>query len=903
MLLRSKANLSSAPPRLILSVASLVVFSFPAWSQQILEDWNCGSGAIPTAGNPTLFTCPGPHNFVSGTYITVWNASGGSWANLNTQSAYSLRQSTNSTSTTPLLVNDTQFLPQSGNFAISTDNAGGSSEQILVNVASADTLNVVTRGYNGTTPANHAIEEEVWGPLSAAVSYPITITGTNTFTVPFDSTGYGTYSGNPILLQRSSFTYTSAPASLEATSVADGVGQLNVRPTANGNAVLVIPGCTFPSYANQSAAYECARGYTDPANQKGYGGKAQVSNLVVSGGTGVVTLAAAYSYNGQEGNRTLGPNQLIWLQGMNEGSNAFNSINRPWIMESINAGMTQITIPGMGGQGVADGTYTPSITPNNFRLQPPQSLYYYFYGDDTTGGVPYPTGYIQQQLKHGPSFNNSDNRVQMYICWGKTFSSFTAGAGSLELGNYFFTQPSGTAYHGYQTIGATAYANQCGIYVFTANFQHLVGQSDPTYNPDQWPNNGNPGYPSWTGETGYGAWQIMAHWYLNGSSLYADFSNQTVTLGQMTMNYVASEPEEYVITRSVNYTGSGYEVDLESPDPGIASISYQYRWSNSDMKVTGFSTGICKSGTTTCNSSDSVSSNNTGAIANVQYFSATLPRYSTTYWGIRPTIPVSGTSGSGVAPIWINTDYNPNFSVGDHITVAGLTGNTAANQNSVAITGVQPRQTWWLTTPTPTWPASPTADNLTSIVSNGTTCTVNLTVAHNLQSGWRVLVYSTVNDTESMGDITHGYRYTVTSTPTADTFTYGCPGSTAGTYATDSGDYHMAVVAEPGFSIAGTGNGNYTGETTGTVVATDDTKNFAEIQYSPPSLSSSQSPAPLSCDLNQDGVVNILDVQIMVDEVLGTLPCTSKLDGTTGCDNADVQIVLAAALGGACTIP
>jgi len=54
------------------------------------------------------------------------------------------------------------------------------------------------------------------------------------------------------------------------------------------------------------------------------------------------------------------------------------------------------------------------------------------------------------------------------------------------------------------------------------------------------------------------------------------------------------------------------------------------------------------------------------------------------------------------------------------------------------------------------------------------------------------------------------------------------------------------------------------------------------------------------CDINKDGVVNIADVQLMVDEALGTSACTTNLDGSGTCDIADVQRVITAALGGAC---
>jgi hypothetical protein len=54
------------------------------------------------------------------------------------------------------------------------------------------------------------------------------------------------------------------------------------------------------------------------------------------------------------------------------------------------------------------------------------------------------------------------------------------------------------------------------------------------------------------------------------------------------------------------------------------------------------------------------------------------------------------------------------------------------------------------------------------------------------------------------------------------------------------------------------------------------------------------------CDLNNDGIVNVLDVQLMVSQALGTTACTNKLDGAATCDVIDVQRVVNAALGNAC---
>jgi hypothetical protein len=61
-------------------------------------------------------------------------------------------------------------------------------------------------------------------------------------------------------------------------------------------------------------------------------------------------------------------------------------------------------------------------------------------------------------------------------------------------------------------------------------------------------------------------------------------------------------------------------------------------------------------------------------------------------------------------------------------------------------------------------------------------------------------------------------------------------------------------------------------------------------------------PPPASrCDLNADGVVNNLDVQIAIGQALGTAACGSAdLIGNGVCSVIDVQRVINANLGGAC---
>jgi hypothetical protein len=66
---------------------------------------------------------------------------------------------------------------------------------------------------------------------------------------------------------------------------------------------------------------------------------------------------------------------------------------------------------------------------------------------------------------------------------------------------------------------------------------------------------------------------------------------------------------------------------------------------------------------------------------------------------------------------------------------------------------------------------------------------------------------------------------------------------------------------------------------------------------------SAVSPARASCDLNSDGTVNILDVQLAIGQVLGISPCTNADLVSPGlCTVADLQRVIAAISGGACLL-
>jgi Dockerin type I domain len=55
-----------------------------------------------------------------------------------------------------------------------------------------------------------------------------------------------------------------------------------------------------------------------------------------------------------------------------------------------------------------------------------------------------------------------------------------------------------------------------------------------------------------------------------------------------------------------------------------------------------------------------------------------------------------------------------------------------------------------------------------------------------------------------------------------------------------------------------------------------------------------------ACDVNQDGQVNVEDVQLVIDEILGELPPTSDIDGDGQVNVLDLQMVINASLGKGC---
>jgi len=133
------------------------------------------------------------------------------------------------------------------------------------------------------------------------------------------------------------------------------------------------------------------------------------------------------------------------------------------------------------------------------------------------------------------------------------------------------------------------------------------------------------------------------------------------------------------------------------------------------------------------------------------------------------------------------------------------------------------------------------------------------------------------------------------------------PGITGSLFGTDPGfvsiagqDYHL-VAGSPAIDAGATPPVPVTfeygpGEMQGTPRPFVTPMDIGAFEYG---LKTAASP----CDLNSDGVVNILDVQLMINEVLGVTPCTNDLNNDGVCDIGDVQIVVNAMTTGRCVSP
>ncbi len=180
----------------------------------------------------------------------------------------------------------------------------------------------------------------------------------------------------------------------------------------------------------------------------------------------------------------------------------------------------------------------------------------------------------------------------------------------------------------------------------------------------------------------------------------------------------------------------------------------------------------------------------------------------------------------------------------------------------------------------------------------------------NLAAEW-IAVHKLATSTASMPPLTQ---------PTAANFRVVQANDPAGAkvaaFGTSGGTFTSAVfttthggIAQ--YLIAGLSPGTYTVALNGTallsnqnVASGDNTLYFESASGAISITQSGAAPGPIQCDLNGDGLVNILDVQAAINAAMGLTACTATFDLNKDgvCNVIDIQRAIGAAIGLGCTI-
>jgi hypothetical protein len=414
----------------------------------------------------------------------------------------------------------------------------------------------------------------------------------------------------------------------------------------------------------------------------------------------------------------------------------WNGLNRAFVVQSINgpangSNVTQITIH---VPGYADGSYNvSSALPNlSYFYGAPRSntafvatffkvTPYLIYPAAWAGGYQYPlfSAFMKDQTNFNPA---TTNHLNFWVKWNKPQKQCGIDSGALSIGTYFEWpgEPAEQGSHYYNQGDPEIYS---GWMKYTINLapSHQVGINTPYNYPSDLMSQGSA--LGWHGSAHY--FDRMGTFYQDLSGIFCpsvpspnrDVTGQTILISPVTLESATGEPEELVRARTGQWAQSlykagdadhapsgnpGYSLSWAAPLNGVA-VQYEVRYSTvGSLKTYGFSTGLCQNGTTTCGAADRVSGD--GAMEAVLYKSGTLGQQANIWWAIKPiSIPVAGVSGSGQNPTWLIAPVDPGFAAGDHVTISGVGGNTAANQTNIASTAFQARRTWTRFDPTP-WP-------------------------------------------------------------------------------------------------------------------------------------------------------------------------------------------------------
>jgi hypothetical protein len=257
------------------------------------------------------------------------------------------------------------------------------------------------------------------------------------------------------------------------------------------------------------------------------------------------------------------------------------------------------------------------------------------------------------------------------------------------------------------------------------------------------------------------------------------------------------------------------------------------------------------------------------------------------------TTATSGTPSDSIPPAINITSPTSGSSYSTSNSAITLAGTASDNVGVTQVTWATDRGTSGMASGTTAWSASGIA------LQNGLT-QITITArdaAGNQSSASLTVTVSQPNPTSPVISIT-----SPTSGPTFTTSSSTI--NLSGTASDNIGVTQVTWVTDRGGSGVASGTTNWTisglalnaGSTVVTVTAHDAAGNVASKV-----LSVSYAAAKLSCDLNGDGVVNVLDVQLATNQVLGYATCGSAdLIGNGQCTIVDVQRIISASLGAAC---
>jgi len=912
-------------------------------AQAILDNW---AGYITNAvasTSPTQITTATPHGLATGMCISVYGATAsganGQWVNMNNQQAVFMKSSLSAIGTS-VYVGETYRLEPTPNATWFIYNRGPSypgvpsgNEYITLPASNlfptSRIVNIATRGVNSTSAVAHMVSSQLNGPTSRPAGYAVTNVSLNWkitnvdathFTIPLNSSTFGSFAGQTAVFYERA-TCNNQGQQLYAQFPGDGsVSEMHMTP--NGTMQLVVDSCP-----NINDALGCSMAYNSPTGFRGYGTNADSGSLVVSGGTGSITLTA-FLTDASPGT-TFAAGQLAWLWNFNDYNGPglpFGTINRPWVIGSVTlngSGGQTVTFNNMGcsgsnpgqgagnssslGQCVPDGTYTTTGGDTNFFI-PLTSDYFTFWVGATTTDKASPTNYAQNPepaeypshmvLATGNAYSPTFNRFRVWWKWGVTSTNMPG----MTWETYGFLP------HVYRTVQMdSTYAGQWGITEYTAQWDHVVGPSnvyipqgtDPIYN-------GWVGVPGDNTVVGIGGLPLATYhdmdqingFALNMNSGYGVVGAQTAQIGPMYYDEVdaahgGAEPEEWTPVRWVTYNPGTGKYHMSVGVPGHAAyvfvgtnnntVTYDFFHCTSNPNIVGLSDPSCTSDGTATSASNSQATTETSAVALA----------NTMYIVFRPHMIVNAVSSGFSGNVTLGFQADPNMIAGDHVATSGIGGNTGtgslgANQTNVSINAVQPRQIFFHYVP-----GTGAAGPFVNIQSDGTasSCTVNFNVQPNVfvnQWIWFSGLTGFGNTNSNPGGV---FPFQVTGVGT-NSFTIACPPTTtpSTTFSTDACSSHTqgcgAIVASPFVTLNATNNGTWDGQYNGIMVSTENLKNFAEINFTPPrsgcQFSTTSLPgAHMGTGYNQQ--ISMLGCAAPAFSVsAGSLPAWASLNSATG---------------------